>query len=231
MSVNIYCDESCHLEHDDSNVMGIGAIWLPSERLREINKDIKNIKIKHRISKYNELKWVKVSNSKYDVYEELVNYFFDNNDLHFRCLVIQNKSELDHKRFNQSHDEWYYKMYFEMLKAVYDPKEQFNVYLDIKDTNSNLKIKKLSEVCRNSIYDFSQSIIRKIQTIRSDEVRIMQLVDILMGAVVYTNRDIDKNNEAKVKLSNLIKERSHYDLTRTTLLRESKFNLFMWQSR
>ena len=59
----------------------------------------------------------------------------------------------------------------------------------------------------------------------------MQLVDILVGAVVYTNRTIEKKNSAKLKLIDLIKERSGYDLTRTTLLRESKFNLFMWQGR
>lgn len=231
MAINIYCDESCHLEHDDSNAMGIGAIWLPLDSLEQVNEDIKQIKIKHGISKYNELKWVKVSESKYNAYKELVNYFFNNPSLHFRCLIIKDKNELDHNRFNQTHDDWYYKMYFEMLKAVYDPTEQFNVYVDIKDTNSNLKIKKLSEVCRNSMYDFSQSIIKKIQTVRSEEVKLMQLVDILVGAVVYTNRTIEKKNSAKLKLIDLIKERSGYDLTRTTLLRESKFNLFMWQGR
>ena len=231
MVINIYCDESCHLEHDSSNAMGLGAIRLPLDKVKLVNEDIKQIKIKHGISKYNELKWVKVSESKYNVYKDMVNYFFDKDFLHFRCLVIKDKDELDHNRFNQTHDDWYYKMYFEMLKAVYEPTEQFNVYVDIKDTNYNLKIRKLSEVCHNSMYDFSQSIIKKIQTVRSEEVKLMQLVDILVGAVVYTNRTIEKKNSAKLKLIDLIKERSGYDLTRTTLLRESKFNLFMWQGR
>ena len=26
---NIYCDESCHLEHDRQQVMVLGAIWCP----------------------------------------------------------------------------------------------------------------------------------------------------------------------------------------------------------
>src|ERR1700722_11096356 len=25
--INVYCDESCHLEHDQSNFMVLGAIW------------------------------------------------------------------------------------------------------------------------------------------------------------------------------------------------------------
>ena len=42
MEYNIYCDESCHLEHDGIKPMAIGAVWCPREakdtifsRLRE----------------------------------------------------------------------------------------------------------------------------------------------------------------------------------------------------
>ena len=27
MEYNIYCDESCHLQNDNSNVMVLGAVW------------------------------------------------------------------------------------------------------------------------------------------------------------------------------------------------------------
>jgi len=29
---NIYCNESCHLEHDRQKVMVLGAIWCPLEK-------------------------------------------------------------------------------------------------------------------------------------------------------------------------------------------------------
>ncbi len=29
--VNRYCDESCHLEHDQQKVMVLGAVWIPEE--------------------------------------------------------------------------------------------------------------------------------------------------------------------------------------------------------
>ena len=34
---NVYCDESCHLEHDHQNVMALGAVWCPLDKVREIN--------------------------------------------------------------------------------------------------------------------------------------------------------------------------------------------------
>ena len=35
-SVNIYCDESCHLERDAASVMVLGAIACPTVKAREI---------------------------------------------------------------------------------------------------------------------------------------------------------------------------------------------------
>ena len=29
---NLYCDESCHLEHDDSDVMVLGALIIPKDK-------------------------------------------------------------------------------------------------------------------------------------------------------------------------------------------------------
>jgi len=34
---NIYCDESCHLQHDGQKAMVLGAIWCPLDKAREIS--------------------------------------------------------------------------------------------------------------------------------------------------------------------------------------------------
>lgn len=234
MLFNIYCDESCHLENDDINVMGLGAVWCPQEKLGEINKRIKDLKIRNNISLNLEAKWTKISPGKLNFYLDLINYFFDDDDLHFRGVIIPDKSILNHEIFNQSHDDWYYKMYFEMLKVILSPNHNYEIYIDIKDTNSHEKAQNLKKVCSNSMYDFSQSIIRRLQPIRSNEVQIMQLVDILLGAVVYENRvfpDNHKMSSAKGNVIELIKDRSNYTLKKTTLLREEKMNLLVWEPK
>lgn len=231
---NFYCDESCHLEHDDSNVMVLGAVWCPKEKRHEINERIKQIKIRNAISPTAELKWTKVSPVKKQVYEDLINYFFDEKDLHFRGLLIPHKEQLHHDDFNQTHDEWYYKMYFSMLKAMLLPTEKYNIFIDIKDTHSSQKAEKLQEVIRNSIYDFSKNIIRQVKPIRSDEVQIMQITDVLIGAFGYKNRvfpEGEKRSQTKFDLIKLIQQRSNYTLEKSTLLREEKFNLFIWRAR
>jgi hypothetical protein len=230
----MYCDESCHLEHDGINVMVLGAIWCPHDSVREINERIRQIKTRNGISKTAEMKWTKLSPAKAQLFADLVHYFFDEADLHFRGLLIPNKAQLNHERFNQTHDTWYYKMYFEMLKAILSPADTYEIYIDIKDTNANKKIQKLREVCANSMYDFSSRTIRKMQPVRSDEVQIMQIVDILIGALGYNNRqfpDVHRKSAAKTEIIRLIKKRSGYSMDRSTLLREDKLNLFFWDAR
>jgi hypothetical protein len=61
MMFNIYCDESCHLEHDLQKVMVICAAWRPLEKTRESAVRLREIKRAHRLSADFEIKWTKVS--------------------------------------------------------------------------------------------------------------------------------------------------------------------------
>ena len=125
-------------------------------------------------------------------------------------------------------------MYFDMIKVIFNPCDNYEVYIDIKDTNSYAKSQNLRDVCCNSMYDFSRKVIKRLQPVRSDEIELMQIVDLLVGAVGYENRvfpDGFMRSNAKQSLIDLIKKRSHYSISKTTLLREDKFNLFFWDAR
>ena len=120
------------------------------------------------------------------------------------------------------------------MKGIFNPLDRYEVYIDIKDTNSYCKAQKLREVSCNSLYDFSRKVIQRLQPIRSEEVQIMQLVDILIGAMGYENRQFPEGfqkSQAKQEVVSLIKERSGYTLSKTTLLREEKLNLLVWAAQ
>jgi len=173
---NIYCDESCHLENDRLPVMVLGAIWCPLEKVREISARLRDIKAVHHLSPTFEMKWAKVSPARQEFYLNMLDYFFDNDDLHFRALIVPDKSLLQHEEFGQTHDDWYYKMYFDLLKVILSPHECYRIYLDIKDTRGATKVARLHEVLSNSVYDFSREIIERLQLVRSHEVEISQLL-------------------------------------------------------
>lgn len=224
---NLYCDESCHLENDHQPVMILGSIWCPENFSRSIAKRIKAIKTKHKLNPAFEIKWTKVSPAKIDFYMDLLSYFFEESALHFRALIIPDKTKLHHRAFNHDHDTWYYKMYFELLKVLLNPNDHYRIYLDIKDSKSGEKIKKLHEILSNNNYDFQRQIIERIQNVHSHEIEQLQLADLLIGCVLAANKNVEMS-KAKKALVERMRELSGYCLTRTTLFREKKVNVFRW---
>lgn len=227
---NIYCDESCHLELDGHSHMVLGAIMCPKSRAKETAERIAQIKEKHGVNRRLELKWTKVSDARLPLYTDIVDYFFDDDDLNFRAIVIE-KAQLDHKAHDQTHETFYYKMYFRLLERMLEPRDSFYIYLDIKDTRSASKTRKLGEILANGSLDFHRHIVRNIQNVRSEEIQQIQLADLLIGAVGYANRSTlpTIRSRAKTKLVDLVRHRSGYGLRRTTLLRERKLNLLIWK--
>ncbi len=238
--INIYCDESCHLQNDKESVMVLGAVHCPASKKDEIFFRLDELKRKYNlIPKFNknpkenrtyyEIKWNKVSRSQLDFYKDVINYFFTDDDLSFRVLVVPDKSKIDYKGYGHTHDTFYYKMYFSMLKAILQPEFAHNIYIDTKDTRSTEKVHKLEKVLRNDKYDFNKEIIKKVQQVRSHEVELIQLADLLVGAVAYVSRGLN-SSDAKNELIDLIRLRSRYSLLKSTLIKEKKFNVFIWES-
>lgn len=227
--INIYCDESCHLLKDNNDCMILGYISCPKSYVKKINKDIREIKLKYNLNKNFEIKWIKVSPSKLDFYLELIRYFIKNPFLSFRCVVATGKSKLNHELFRQTHDEWYYKMYYLLLQSV-KIGYKYKVYIDIKDTHGGDKIKKLKDILNNRLNTCYDETIQGIQIIKSNESEIMQLDDLLIGAISYINRNLD-SSKAKMDIIDYLKKNTGLTLKKSTSLSASKFNIFVWRPR
>lgn len=232
---NIYCDESCHLElskksYDNQKSMVIGGIKCNKDYVSEITEDIKKIKEKHGIYKYNEIKWTKVAKGKSDFYKELIKYFFNQDKLQFRCVVFPDKSKFDYSLYN--HDEIYNIMYYLLLNKMIYNNVKYNIYVDKKDTRGSRKFRKLREYLCKKHGDFDLNTIDKIQIVDSSDLQLMQLADLFIGAVSYYNRGLSDNGQAntKTELVNLISDLSSSDLGKTSYLHENKFNIFVLKS-
>ena len=227
---NIYCDETCHLEYCDPRGMVIGAVICPAAYSRIVADRIREVKVKHGLSKVFEAKWGKVSPAKLAFYKDLVSLLFEREDLRFRAIVIKDKSRLDHAAFEQSHDEWYYKMYYHMLMPVTVAPNSYRVYLDIKDTRSAERVNRLHKVMLGARRDRDAEIVQSIDPVRSDQVEQVQLADVLIGAISYANRGLT-TSAAKLEIVALLQELSHSSLTASTAYSASKFNLFAWEAQ
>lgn len=230
--INIYCDESCHLEHDESSVMVLGAMKCTEEYKKSICSDIREIKTKYGLSTWFEIKWTKVSASKIEFYKELIDYFFSNDNLSFRSIVAQNKKRLNHSLYNKgNHDLWYYKMYFRLLDPLICDTERYKIFIDIKDIHGGPRIYKLKDVLCNNIYDFHSEVIHGIYQVNSKESEILQLADLFIGVLSYYHRDMGSKSNAnlgKMILIEYMRSRYSINMDAKTSRYENKYNLFIW---
>ena len=227
MIVNVYGDESCYLEHDKLRVMVLGAIICEKTQVKRITKEIRRLKKRYGLKKDFEIKWTKVSQAKIDFYRDLIKFFFQEPALRFRGLVVPDKSKLKHNFFKQTHDEWYYKMYFETLKIVFERQNNYHLYLDIKDTLGGKKLKRMRAILNDGS---KTSSVKVIQLVRSNEVLLLQLADLLIGALSYQARNL-QTSEAKNCLEKLISGNLGYPLSLSSPKKEKKFNCLVWEAQ
>lgn len=228
--VHIYCDESCHLERDHQSAMVLAAVSCPAAKRKQIGRTIKTLKRRHGIPDSREIKWAQVSPSTLGFYRDLVSLFFDEPALGFRGVVVPDKQVLDHDGFDQSHDDFYYKMWWQLLTRMIDDQHVFRIFVDIKDTHSSTKLGKLHEVLCNTYHDFNNDRIESIEAVRSHDVPLIQLADVLAGVLSHRFRGI-QGSQAKHALIQHVRQLSGLSLEHTTPLDARKFNLFVWRAQ
>jgi hypothetical protein len=202
--------------------MLLGCVSSAYNQVKRHTERIKNIKTKHNF--YGEIKWSNVSTSQYQFYKELLEYFFDT-DLRYRAVLVD-KKKIKIDAFNQDYDTFYYKMYYYLLNHNKNSMYSYNVYLDIKDTLSAYKVTKLKEILNTQFGVFNN-----VQNIRSHESIILQIADLITGALAYNLNNADKKVKAKTDLISLIKKHAPKGLDQNSDYNENKLNLFFIELR
>lgn len=218
---NIYCDESTHLPHDGHPYMIYGYVSVASNQIKMIKQQLKEIKKKYEFC--GEWKWTGLHDATFHMYKDLVEYFFSISGLNFRAVIV-NKDQIDENRPDYTFNDFYFRMYFQLLHHKTDMSAIHNIYFDVKDTCSQEKLHKLRNILK---YNTS---IGNFQFIRSHESVFMQLADVLMGAINYNLRIIKKDIEGKViakrKIVDYIDSKTPISLTCTSPFSAKKINLF-----
>lgn len=229
MEYNVYCDESCHLISNDSKYMLIGAVYCPKTKVKKVNEYIAHLKENYNISNKIELKWNKIDKKTEKLYLDIINYFFNNDDLKFRVIIID-KTKLNHEKYNQTENDFYHKAYYEMLKYIIIPGNSYNIYPDIKDTNSYYYHQVMLDYLRIKMSDTNKKTIKKVQPIRSYESSILQINDVLIGALSYYYRNLSRNI-VKLNIINEINKLYQNTFDSSSNYNNTKFNIFIWKSR
>lgn len=222
MEYVVYCDESRHDGAEQNRFMSIGSLWLPRGKKPELTKQFRALR--ESVGLKGEVKWSKVSEKKLEAYRKLVDFFFDQPDLRFRVIVVD-QSKVDVYRFHAGDRELgFYKFYFEMLEKWIEPGSRYLVLLDFKRDEGADRHGTLRRVLENTTK--GKAWIDDLTVIDSHESPLAQLNDLLTGAVAATWCGL-RQGGAKEKLTAYITKRRGASLkTATAGPGLCKFNLF-----
>lgn len=180
-NINIYCDESRHTNQDD-NFMVIGAISCHRDNKNKIYKSIYSIQKKHNI--WREFGWKTLSPNRKEFYWDLIDLFASENDLFFRCIVVD-KSILNHDLYNDGDTELgFYKLYYQMLVHWLQASYQHFIYLDWQQNQNGKRFAVLRDILRRKLTGKAKIVC--LEPLNSRESPLIQLADLYIGAVGYT---------------------------------------------
>ncbi len=201
MVFDIYCDESRQdlLVRKESitqhnRFVCIGGLMVPREQRKILKEKIINLKVKHSV--FGELKWGNVSNNKMEFYLELIDLFFEHEEVTFRTVVID-ATEIDNEVFNQNdHELGYYKFYYQLLAHWIECDDTYCVFTDFKTNKDRNRLNELKNIC-NKIYHKDNLAV--VQAINSKESLLLQLQNVIMGAIGY-KFNFGESGTAKAKI-------------------------------
>jgi len=223
MDFEVYCDESGleALTRKDAHLFtGIGGIWIPSQYRTALKEGIGAIKDKYSIK--GELKWQKFSPAYYDLYKEIIDFFFASDFIRFRVVLIE-AAKVDHIKFNNEDAELgFYKFYYQLLHHWIFDFNEYNIFLDLKVNRNKGRLQELLKVLDNANLT---SGIKQVQGLPSEQSLGIQLADVLTGLVVAKfNREI--TSTAKLALIHYVEENYLNKQIAATPKWEEKLNVF-----
>ena len=196
MKFEIYCDE-CRPELFTSRVksppyLSIGGIWIPAEARENIKQHIKSLKKGFDV--WGEVKWNKVASGKLDFYKSLISYFFENENMRFRTILMDS-SHINLMQFHNNDAELgFYKFYYQLIHHWILDFNDYTVFVDLKTNRLPDRLVVLQRVLN---YANLSSKIVNIQSLPSREVTLIQLTDLLTGAI---NAKFNHSTSSKAKL-------------------------------
>lgn len=222
MTYEIYCDESCWealYDKASHQYAAIGGIWIPAPKRQEVKTFIGNLKNKYGL--HGEMKWNHICPKSVEMYKELVNMFFDDNQIRFRAICIKS-AKVNHARFNAGNGELgFYKFYFQLIHHWMLMGNSYQIFVDYKTNGYQHRVQELGTILNNA----STAELIQIQALPSEESALIQLADVLTGAVASAFNSQRTKSKAKQSIRDLIEKRMGHGIKGTSA-DETKFNVF-----
>lgn len=257
-TIRIYSDES---RHRNERFLLLGGIWVDEVNVAEVENSVKLLRKKYgytnsegqEINFLGEFKWSKVSDKYLNLYQDLVDLFFDciDEDIFRSCIMLvdtQDPVVIAHSNIKKegfikllyqlylhnSHIPALYKIYPD---SITNPQQQISLNILQETLNTSLRKKFSLKVNPEQL---QEKYVNNVTPINSKYSIFIQLIDIIMGGIgYYQNSFFDKPNvkQAKVVLMKYILDEivlsGSFKFTGKTymVVKSTKFNIWLFRPK
>lgn len=219
--------------------MVFGGVVINAELEGQIRSHLARVREQHKT--FGEVKWVKISRSKLDFYSDFVNSLHKfSSDMHYKALVVDT-AKIDYGTYHDGdREKAFYKFYWQLLyhkvcrPYMKSAREVFYVSLDEK--KSPYSLDELRTYLNRALWKHHwSSPVKSLSHVKSHQSDILQLVDVITGAVAAHANGRDKAegaSPARIAIGNLICGIAKLDrLCKQTPFLARKFEVWRWEPR
>lgn len=256
---NVYSDES---RYRGERFLLFGALWLRKSDVSDFEGKVRDLRESEgyvddegrRIPFLGEFKWKKSGSKKYvHVYKKLVDIFFDSLDEgQIRtCIMLVDTHDPTFKAYNNLNRDGFYRFLYQLylhnsrLPGIYsiypdritNPTHHVNLQ-ELKGSLSYALRTKFSPMVNPA--HLPTEFLREIRPIDSKSTDILQVVDVIMGAIgFYQNRcfEVEGVNQQKVELMKYVLDKIIYsgalkfDGKNYLIVKSTRFNIWLFRPR
>jgi len=228
-TIHVFADESG--THAAAPFLLIGGLWVPESVYPVLTAAIVDLCNQHRHE--HEVKWEKVAPRFLGCYTALIDLFASMPGVAFNCISID-KGKTDYAKYSQSDPELgFYKFYYQLISHRLEPGNSYYLRLD-RRRNMRKFLGTLKDCC-NSTFKRQYGLtlddpVTAIQAVNSERNPVLQLADVLLGAVAASYESVITKPE-KLALIQHIQATFHLSrLDQGTPWRlKEKFNVWQFQ--
>lgn len=187
---HVYCDES----GTTGRFLVYGGIIAPEENVTEICAVLARWRQKHAMRR--EMKWTKVSRAKLPQYENFVDGFFyyaAQDKMHFNCVVFDTHDPGYRRFYRENKAVGFYKLYYQFLlhrfgSYALSDDTRLVVFLDEFSDLTATRRDTMKIILNRGIrlrWGRESDVVESVESMVSHRNDLLQMADVLMGAVGY----------------------------------------------
>ena len=225
MRYKIYSDES---STGGERYMLIGGLWVPWDDELAIRASLMAVRAKHQLRA--EMKWTKVTDKMLRAYMDFVDVFFEQCSMRFKCIVLDTRI-LDYRTYNSGDKELgFYKFYYQLISRNLSPRCEYWLYTDERQNRKPYRLEAL-KLAVNNWWTSKKQVrpLRHIEPCKSHNDDIMQLADILLGAIASAWNERKGRESKKLLKEHIAQHLSRPSLAIATAPNAPKVNIWKWQ--